>query len=315
MTKKAFKHDMQRGLGSCVVALKNTQDAEKEKYLPLVLWGCSRDMAYDAQCEGCRSVYLYELITEFPDKTPFVDVIEKRLFQCIHSTGWEFFQDCEILSYFVSDGDRRSWKILTSCYDTVFQILLHKRKRTKNGRLPERDNFEALCISMVSLCFDDHRKRKKLYQMFVKNIGFLAEHNTLCNVSEFDWFQSVAENALGKKVVHKLLHREDADEYTKTYARLIEEYRNTWDAEWEKRRKAEPQTADELYMRLMNGERSGKDWSLHLLRGWMRQNKEQEVLRLASYYRDEGELDIRYHLLRMLANEVCAETLDLTNLI
>jgi len=74
---------MQRGLGSCVVALKKLQDAEKEKFHPLVLWGCSHDMAYDAQCERCRSVYLYELITEFPDKAPFMDVIKKRLFHSI----------------------------------------------------------------------------------------------------------------------------------------------------------------------------------------------------------------------------------------
>ncbi|MDE6053079.1 MAG: hypothetical protein K2G55_04820, partial [Lachnospiraceae bacterium] len=80
MTKKAFKYDMQRGLGSCVVALKNMQDAEKEAFFPIVLWGCSRDMAYDAQCEGCRSVYLYQLITEFPDAAPFIDVIKKGLF-------------------------------------------------------------------------------------------------------------------------------------------------------------------------------------------------------------------------------------------
>ena len=87
MTKKQFKYDMQRGLGSCVVALKNMDDLEKERFRPLVLWGCSRDMAYDAQCEGCRSFYLYELIVEFADITPFLDVIEKRLIHSMHSRG------------------------------------------------------------------------------------------------------------------------------------------------------------------------------------------------------------------------------------
>ena len=56
MTKKAFKYDMQRGLGSCVLALKNMEEAQKEAVRSVVLWGCSRDLAYDAQCEGCRSI-------------------------------------------------------------------------------------------------------------------------------------------------------------------------------------------------------------------------------------------------------------------
>ena len=43
MTRKAFKYDMLRGLGSCVLELRNTRDIEK--FRPLVLWGCSRDMA------------------------------------------------------------------------------------------------------------------------------------------------------------------------------------------------------------------------------------------------------------------------------
>ncbi len=39
MTRKTFKYDMRRGLGSCAAALKNMQDEEKEKFQPLVLWG------------------------------------------------------------------------------------------------------------------------------------------------------------------------------------------------------------------------------------------------------------------------------------
>ncbi len=62
MTKRAFKYDMQCGLGSCVLALKNMEDAQKEAFRSIVLWGCSREMAFDAQCEGCMSIYLYDLI-------------------------------------------------------------------------------------------------------------------------------------------------------------------------------------------------------------------------------------------------------------
>jgi len=39
----------------------------------------------------------------------------------------------------------------------------------------------------------------------------------------------------------------------------------------------------------------------------MRRNKEQEVSRLAVYYKDEKEWDIRFQLLRMLTRELLEE--------
>ena len=114
----------------------------KERFQPLVLWGCSRDMAYDAQCEGCRSFYLYELIMEFADITPFLDRIEKNLIHSMYSSGWEFAQDCNLLAFFVSDRNKRAWRILTHCYDTLLQILSKKRTKKRDGLFLERDNFE-----------------------------------------------------------------------------------------------------------------------------------------------------------------------------
>lgn len=312
MTKKTFKYDMQRGLGSCVVALKKMQDAEKERFLPLVLWGCSRDMAFDAQCEGCRSVYLYELIAEFPDETPFIDVIEKRLFRNMHSNSWEFHQDCELLAYFVSDGVKRAWKILMACY-RFLMISLDECEPDQSGRFPERDNFEVLCLTLVSLCFDDRKRREKIYQKIVRDLCILGEKNPLLTVEHFDWFQSVSEDSLGKAAMYKLLHRADADDYIKTYVRLLEECQNMR-AEWRKEKREEPETADELYKLLKLGKRPGREWALLLTCGWMRRNKGQEVSRLAAYYRDEKEWDIRYQILRMLAKKECAWALDLTQL-
>ena len=312
MTKKDFKYDMQRGLGSCVVALKQMQDAEKEKFLPLVLWGCSRDLAFDAQCEGCRSVYLYELLADFPDAAPFIDVIEKRLFHSMHSNGWEFHQDCELLAYFVSDGIRRAWKILMTCYHFLM-ISLNECEPDQYGRFPERDNFEALCLTLVSLCFDDRTRREKIYQKIVRDLCILGEENPLLTVDHFDWFQSVSEDSLGKAAMHKLLYRADADDYIKTYVHTLEECQNMR-AEWRKERREEPETADELYKLLKIGKRPGKEWALLLACGWMRRNKEQEVSRLAEYYRGEKEWDIRYQILRMLAKKECAWALDPTQL-
>ena len=54
MTKKAFKYDMQRGLGSCVLALKNMEDTQKEAFRPIVLWGCSLALRVKRQLAGDR---------------------------------------------------------------------------------------------------------------------------------------------------------------------------------------------------------------------------------------------------------------------
>ncbi len=315
MTRKTFKYNMRRGLGSCAAALKNMQDEEKEKFQPLVLWGCSRDMAYDAQCEGCRSAYLHELILEFPDVEPFIDVITKRLFLCMGSTGWEFLQDCQLLAYFVSDGVRRAWHVLTKCYELLLETLSEKRNCAAYGQLRERNNFESLCIALVSQCFEDRERREKLYQKVVRDLGFLAEDNELYDVSDFYWFQTVCEDCLGKKTVHRLLHRADADEHTKTYAHLMESYQNTWEEAWRQHRREEPETAEMLYGLMRNGEIVGRMWTPVLARRWLNQDKDQEVLQLAGYYREENDPEVRYQLLRLLATEVCARMLDLTRLI
>lgn len=315
MTKKQFKYDMQRGLGSCVAALKNMDDSEKEWFQPLVLWGCSRDMAYDAQCEGCRSFYLYELIMEFADITPFLDKIEKNLIHSMHTRGWEFAQDCNLLAFFVSDGNKRAWRILTHCYDTLLRILSKKRARERYGLLPERDNFEHMCVSLACECFDDRERRTKLYKMIVRDLGILIDGNTLYDYDDFEWFQAASEHTLGKRTVEKLLYRTDADEHTKNYAHLREERLKARESERERKRKTEPETADEIYRRLKNGEKTGQMCSLMLGRTFMKQGKKLEVLKLAAYYREEADLEIRYNLLRLLANKECAWAPELSCLL
>lgn len=305
MTKKTFKHDMQRGLGSCVLELQNTRD--RERFRPLVLWGCSRDMAYDAQCEGCRSIYLYQLIMQFPDQEPFMDIVEKRLFRSMRSRGWEFLQDCEILSCFAQDGKQRAWHILQSGYGELLRILYGKRKYGKDGRLPERDNFESLCVTLVTA-------RPRMYQMLVRDMGQLIAANSLYSASDFAWFQSESESELGTGAVRRILYRSDADSGVRAYVCSLEEGRETWETERTERRKSEPKTAEEIYERL-KGETGLKRAYLYLGRRMMKQGRQQEVAKLAEYYANEDAPDLRYRLLGLLANKDCAQTLDVEQLI
>ena len=314
MTKKQFRYDMQRGLGSCVAALKNMNDSEKERFQPLVLWGCSREMAYDAQCEDSRSFYLYKLIMEFADITPFLDVIEKRLMHSMHSRGWEFVQDCNLLALFVYDGNRRAWRILTHCYDTLLQILSKKRTKERYGLLPERDNLEHMCVSLVCNCFDDRKRKTKLYKMVVRDLGILISGNALFDYDDFEWFQAASKDTLGEKTIQKLLYETNTNENIKNYALFRKKRLEERKLESERKKKMEPETADEIYRRLKNGEKVGQMCSLMLGRTFMRQGKKLEISKLAAYYRDEKEFDIRYDLLRLLANRECAWAPTLSSL-
>ena len=143
----------------------------------------------------------------------------------------------------------------------------------------------------------------------------LSEENPWISVDHFDWFQSESEDSLGKKTLDKLLHRADADAYIKKYVRLMEEGHRAVESKWEKRRRAEPETAEALYRLMQKGEKVGKMWTPVLMRRWLNQEKEQEVLRIAAYYKEEKDLAVRFQLLRLLANKECAQMLDLERLI
>ncbi len=54
MTKTQFRHDLRRGLGSCPLELERCTDVED--YREDLLWGLEHALAYDAQCEGTRSL-------------------------------------------------------------------------------------------------------------------------------------------------------------------------------------------------------------------------------------------------------------------
>lgn len=98
MTKEEFKYAMQRGLGRCIVELKNTDDIEK--YREIVLWGCSHEFGYDMLFDEERSYYFYQMIQLFKDTMPFVEEVSQCLNENISSDGMEFFLSVELLIFF-----------------------------------------------------------------------------------------------------------------------------------------------------------------------------------------------------------------------
>ena len=315
MTKKAFQYDMQRGLGSCVRELKKITDAkELQKFQPLVLWACDRDTAFDAQCEGSRGAYLYELIKQFPDCMPFLDVVERCLFRSIRLIGWEFAQSCDILAYFAFDGNEQALSILKKCYQDLFGILLRKRKRTKYGLLPEEDNYTYLCVSFVRECIREKAEIVEYFRTIVNDMGILIQNNSLYSAFSFYWFQLASEEKLGKKFIHRLLHQKSASEAIKVYTSSLETWIVDSDKKAAEHKKNMPASAEELYDRLKNGSEIERRLPMNLLQKLMVHNP-QEVVKLAEYYKNEKETKVRKMLLRQLKNESCAWAVDLLQLI
>ena len=69
MTQKQFKEDLLRGRGCCFQAVK----IEPEKFYKEVLWACRNELAFDAQCEGTRAWFLYQMISCYENRDAFLN--------------------------------------------------------------------------------------------------------------------------------------------------------------------------------------------------------------------------------------------------
>lgn len=306
MTKKEFKRAMQCGLGRCVQELHNTDDLEK--YREIILWGCTHKLSFDAQCEGTRAWYLYSMVQCYADKAPFIEAAISCGEKQMTKDGWLFMQCIEFLSFFAMDGNERAYNALRSYYEQLYQILLRKRKRTKYGTMPERDNFEELCIIIVNLC-DTKEGCLDAYLEIVEDIGYLISNRSLFGTDDFFWFQSDYESEFGKKRLYRALEKR-----AETSA-AVWEYVLRLQAENEKENyqtvdKKHPQPAEDIYIQLVSGRVLGRD--IPILSAWMlsRKGEKQELFKLSDYYEKEANLEVRTNLLHLLANSRCADVLD-----
>lgn len=167
MTKKQFKYDMQRGLGSCILALKESKDLEK--YQDIIIWGCKHDLAYDTQCEGTRSYYLYQMIQFFKDLKPFYEAVASGFDKCISREGWEFSQHVELLAFMAGGGYEPAVRKLDEGYFYLLNFLMCHR----NHHRKERENLESVCLAFISCSYNNVELIKKKYIDIVNDLGRL----------------------------------------------------------------------------------------------------------------------------------------------
>lgn len=171
MNKKEFKRAMLCGLGRCVLACRN----DPERYRAEVLWGCTNQLAYDAQCEGSRAWLLHELVSCYPDAAPFRDALTAALARK-SIWGWRLLQIEELLIYMADDGDEEAEKAIWDRYEQTYSRL-RARKRLPDHYFYLIDDFESLAIDLC--CNEEDTLR------ILSDIGRLILENPIYDALDF----------------------------------------------------------------------------------------------------------------------------------
>ena len=177
MTKKDFKDAMLRGLGRCMIALRQ----EPEKYRDLVLWACKRNFAYDAQSEGTRSWYTYTMANAYPDKETFISAAAEALKKYRPNGSWDLLHLSEILMFFAMDGYESARNALEEKYQEVLMGMF-ARKRRPNRVFHELSDLEQLGLVLAV--------DSKSFLRIAKDFGRLYREKKYMYDGDFAWFFS-----------------------------------------------------------------------------------------------------------------------------
>lgn len=174
MTQKQFKEALLRGQGRCLQAAKSNPT----KYYSIVLWACSHAVAFDAQCEGTRAWFVYQLISFYEEREPFLKAAISSLQKAKSNGGWKVLYLAELLYHFASDGDLSAEAALWDKYEKLYHSLLNKKK-IPEGIFPERDDYAMLCqVLAVS---------KAAMVRIAEDIGRLYLMKDFYDGYDFDW--------------------------------------------------------------------------------------------------------------------------------
>lgn len=177
MTKKEFKEAMLRGLGRCVIAVRQ----EPEKYRNAVLWACQRDIAYDAQCEGTRAWYVYTLASYYSDREPFIRAAADALKQYHPKGGWDLLHLLELLMWFAQDGHEYAKQVVEEKYQQILAAMFDRKRR------PDRVFHELSDLEQLGLVLAVDRKS---FLRIAGDFGRLYREKKYMYDGDFAWFFS-----------------------------------------------------------------------------------------------------------------------------
>ena len=177
MTKKEFKEAMLRGLGRCVIAVRQ----EPEKYRSLVLLACKKNFAYDPQSEGTRSWYAYTMANAYPDKETFINTTAEALRKYRPNGSWDLLHLSEILMFFAMDGYESARDALEEKYQEILAGML-ARKRRPNSVFHELSDLEQLGLVLAA--------DRKSFLRIAGDFGRLYREKKYLYDGDFAWFFS-----------------------------------------------------------------------------------------------------------------------------
>lgn len=123
MTRKEFQYAVERGLGRCIIAARR----DPARYRDIVVHACRRCPSFDAQCEGTRAWYMYQLISCYDDRDLFAQLISQKLLTHRSTGGWNVQYYAELLCFFVDDGSEVARAALWKKYGMLYRNLLRKK--------------------------------------------------------------------------------------------------------------------------------------------------------------------------------------------
>ena len=295
MTKKQFRHDMRRGLGSCQLELRRCTDIEE--YRQDILWGIQHALAYDAQCEGTRAIYFFDMIELFDDWSEFYTLIADSAKRNIKDPGWRFFHYEEILALMAGAGYAPAQETMDELYELLLRAVQRGRP-SGNGIWAAMDNFSRICVSILTNVMQTQEEREVFYLRVLADYGkILARKPTFGVHCEDKWFEMVAEEDIGETRIHELLAQKSSDpdiarylENNRQRAAKRESYQAMIQSETLKTK-----TAESLYEKLCV-----EDWTqINRLRKILRKCGQEEVEKLARLYANEEREELRARILRL----------------
>jgi len=278
LTKKQFRHDFLRGLGSALIALKESDDPKR--YREIVIYGCLHNTTYDQQCEPHRNWYLYEAITLLDEVKSIEQLVIEKFIRMKRDT-WLFDQLTALLYQFAVNGSSDARKALYQQYNVMLAELSRKRKFT--AMCPRRDMFDWICVWLTSL----HGKRA--FEKIVENISEVLLPK---NVDFFfdEWFYVNSVNKFGEDYVTNYLEkRAETLPAVRVYYEKAKEQNKRWDRNTEQ---AIP-TLEQVLAEAAKGKYRGRGLAIHFVR---RANLD-EVEKLAKIAMDETDEQVKVELL------------------
>jgi len=197
LTKKQFRHDFLRGLGSALLELKTCENPRQ--YYDIVHYGCLHNTTYDMQSEGDRGWYLYQAAQIAGGDAILEDLVARYA----RSFGdyWLFDQISSILFHYAEDGSESARSALNNKY----RFLLDKLSRIIPAKhrpvCKERDMFDWICVWLTSL--DGWRAFKSVVadvseKLLPKDADFFFS----------EWFYDNSKSKFGKKRVDVFLAKQ-----------------------------------------------------------------------------------------------------------